>query len=102
MSEFQEQMEDLKKLINNLTSQILDAIENDRYSIAGELITKRLDHLSQLVSSVKTEQDKQVMLRYLTDFQKNDQLIAERLNKERDIIRTTLVNIENVKKYTVL
>lgn len=102
MSEFQEQMEDLKKLINSLTSQILDAIENDRYSIAGELITKRLDHLSQLVSSVKTEQDKQVMLRYLTDFQKNDQLIAERLNKERDIIRTTLVNIENVKKYTVL
>ena len=97
---FNERAKEFSKKIEDLTLKIMDKISNDQLSEVGILIIQRLDCLTELVSSVTTERDKAWLLSYLDAFQKSDQVIIQAVNKERDVVKHTLLNIEKIKAYS--
>lgn len=100
MLEFDGRATEFTKLIDALTSQIIEKITAEKLSDVGALIIKRLDYLTELVSLVVTEKDKAWLLNYLEQFQATDQTIIQTVNKERDMVKNTLLNVKKIKQYS--
>lgn len=84
MNHFQSRHNDLKQLIDQITHDIVNAIRENEFLITQSLITKRYDYISELVSLVSTNEDKHIILKYLSEFQQCDAIITKFIQNEQN------------------
>ena len=83
-----------------MTSEIIKNIYSNDFAEAGELMSKRLDKLTELVALFNAnEMDKKDLLNYLLEFQRNDQAVMELTQKEHERVRNALSNLTNLNRY---
>ncbi len=100
--DFNTRLMELKHRIDVLTQDILERIKCNELNEVSSLFMQRFDLLTEVISCVVTDEDKKLLLNYLTHFQRRDQAIMLSLSKEQEIIRTTLLNIKHLKTYVNL
>lgn len=100
--EISSEAHNLMRLIDDLTLQMVEKINKNELDDVSELLKQRLSHLTQLVSLYSTKKssaDISALHNYLIDFQQRDQVIMQAVRKEYDVVKNTLANLDNLKKY---
>jgi hypothetical protein len=100
--DFNARLMECKHRIDMLTQDILEKIKSNELSEVSSLFMQRFDLLTEIISYVVTNEDKKILLSYLTHFQRRDQAIMLSLSKEQEIIKSTLLNIKHLKTYVNL
>lgn len=100
--DFNARLMECKHRVDMLTQDILEKIKCNELNEVSGLFMQRFDLLTEIISNVATDEDKKILLSYLTHFQRRDQAIMLSLSKEQEIIKTTLLNIKHLKTYVNL
>lgn len=100
MEETQKQIAVTMEFIDLLTKKIVDQINKNDWKDLDSLFDERLKMLNSLIKLFESENsDRKVLTDYLLEFQKRDELIGMNVAKELEMVRNSLLNINNVKKY---
>lgn len=100
MSDFSLKFKSLKEEIDNLNKDIFRLLREGEFDQINEILNKRYDLLTELVSSVTTKADKELLVPYLNEFQKLDMMLMEIVTKERNEISDSFHNLNNLIGYT--
>jgi hypothetical protein len=99
MSNFKLKFNELKRDIEAMTQQILDDITKSEFGNIENLLMRRYDLLTELISLVASADDRLVLMTYISDFQHRDQDLMDRVSKERSLIGDTLANLNSLNQY---
>lgn len=100
MSLLHEQASELMLTIGTMTSKIIKNIYSNDFAEAAELMSKRLEKLTELVALFHSkEMDKKALLNYLIEFRRNDQAVMDLTQKEHERVRSALSNMTNLNRY---
>jgi hypothetical protein len=100
MTDFNLKFDILKEQIDNMNQTIVRLLHAEQYNEINEILNKRYDLLTELVSAVSTRADKELLVPYLNEFQKLDILFMEAVTKEKNQISNVLHNLNNLLDYT--
>src|SRR5258708_25901045 len=99
MNQFQSRHNDLKQLIDVRSKEIVDMIRGGEFATTETLISKRYDYITELVSLVSTDDDKRIILQYISEFQLCDLAIAKIIQNEQNSLKKALSNNNKMKEY---
>jgi hypothetical protein len=99
MSDYLLRSHEFTTAIDALTLEIEEKVKREEYDNLNELVLRSVNLLTELVALADTDTDKAELLKYLVGLEKREQVILQTVNKEYEMVRHTLSNIDNIKKY---
>lgn len=101
MGDFQNQVLKIKHLIDRTTDTLAELAANDQFDDMEMHLAKRLTLLNELTGLFSTREDKQELANYFSALMQRDYSISRVVREERNKIKASLLNMNNIKQYFI-